>query len=458
MRRKKPERAFDPEAKRWYIPEGKDPSVFAQWADRGQQAPEGRTRQATPAEIKPAAAPVQDRAQAVPEAKAEAQPGKVYIAVSYAEKDEAKALGAKWDRKAKSWYVAEGTDMTPFEKWAVGSGKAQEQTNELSPRAEFTDFLKAQGLLLTDIPVMDGHWHRVMVEGDRKGQFSGSYRGFLDGRPSGQATNWKAGKNAVPWIATGVTISDEDRAQIKAQAAAVAAKRAADLQQVHKEAARKAYGVWSNLTVPATPENCPYLAAKGVEGHGTMIDKEGHLVVPMRDEGGRLWGCQFVQPGSKHYIKGSRKQGTMHVLEPSGKGTLDAITPGMGGTIIVATGYATGSTIYEATGRPVVLAFDDGNLETVVQAIRATHPQQILIAADNDHANKHGNVGIEKAEEAARTVSAAVLFPEFTAAEKAAKLTDWNDFAKVHGKEAVRDIFENSLSQHCSAGLERGVA
>ena len=30
---------------------------------------------------------------------------RVYLTVPYAEKDDAKALGAKWDREAKSWYA-----------------------------------------------------------------------------------------------------------------------------------------------------------------------------------------------------------------------------------------------------------------------------------------------------------------------------------------------------------------
>jgi hypothetical protein len=37
--------------------------------------------------------------------------------VSFAEKDEVKKLGAKWDSKEKSWYVPAGTDTAPFEKW-----------------------------------------------------------------------------------------------------------------------------------------------------------------------------------------------------------------------------------------------------------------------------------------------------------------------------------------------------
>jgi len=56
--------------------------------------------------------------------------GKQYIAVPFKEKDEAKALGAKWDRQHESWYVPHGIDGTLFSKWprietAADSGTTQ---------------------------------------------------------------------------------------------------------------------------------------------------------------------------------------------------------------------------------------------------------------------------------------------------------------------------------------------
>ncbi len=40
-----------------------------------------------------------------------------YLDVPREEKDEAKALGAKWDKYQKAWYVEKGTDLEPFAKW-----------------------------------------------------------------------------------------------------------------------------------------------------------------------------------------------------------------------------------------------------------------------------------------------------------------------------------------------------
>lgn len=40
-----------------------------------------------------------------------------FLKVPYAEKDQAKALGARWNQERKAWYVPDGQPTAPFEKW-----------------------------------------------------------------------------------------------------------------------------------------------------------------------------------------------------------------------------------------------------------------------------------------------------------------------------------------------------
>jgi hypothetical protein len=47
---------------------------------------------------------------------------KTYLNVPYAEKDAAKALGARWDAAVKKWYVPADKDMALFAKWQAESG------------------------------------------------------------------------------------------------------------------------------------------------------------------------------------------------------------------------------------------------------------------------------------------------------------------------------------------------
>lgn len=45
--------------------------------------------------------------------------GQVFLNVPYAEKDEAKRLGARWDAALKKWYVPQGVDAEQFSRWTV---------------------------------------------------------------------------------------------------------------------------------------------------------------------------------------------------------------------------------------------------------------------------------------------------------------------------------------------------
>lgn len=50
------------------------------------------------------------------EKRAMAQKG-LTLEVPFAEKDAAKALGARWNPEAKKWFVPEGVEQEKFTKW-----------------------------------------------------------------------------------------------------------------------------------------------------------------------------------------------------------------------------------------------------------------------------------------------------------------------------------------------------
>lgn len=43
---------------------------------------------------------------------------RINLKVPFAEKDEAKKLGARWDAARKLWYVEGKADLTPFARWS----------------------------------------------------------------------------------------------------------------------------------------------------------------------------------------------------------------------------------------------------------------------------------------------------------------------------------------------------
>lgn len=42
---------------------------------------------------------------------------RINLVTPFAEKDEAKALGARWDAAKKCWYIVDVADLTPFARW-----------------------------------------------------------------------------------------------------------------------------------------------------------------------------------------------------------------------------------------------------------------------------------------------------------------------------------------------------
>ncbi|WP_417814426.1 zincin-like metallopeptidase domain-containing protein [Thalassospira alkalitolerans] len=356
---------------------------------------------------------------------------RIYLNVPFSEKDEAKALGAKWDRRAKAWYARNDMEIEPFKCWQETKAKAPEP--KINPEDEFAQALKENGLILDGPPTMDGKWHRVAVEGDRKGQKSGSYRGFLEGLPAGNITNYKSGQDPVKWVATGTKIDPKELEQSRAEAAARKAAQEQELRAQYRAVAKRAYGIFQNAE-PA-PANHAYLQNKQVPAGDLRIDQSGNLLMPMANDKGFIENIQTIHPdGTKMYLKDGKKRGLMHVIEGDPKGPM-----------IISEGYSTGQSLHTASGMTVVVALDSGNLAPVAEALHKKHPDRpLVIAADDDHAKKI-NAGIKGAERASELTGAKILRPNLSEGEKAKGLTDFNDIHRERGLEALKRLVTEQL-------------
>ena len=56
---------------------------------------------------------------------------KIYLNVSYAEKDDVKILGARWDPAKKKWYAPIGMDIELFSKWQIESSVSVSKVNKV---------------------------------------------------------------------------------------------------------------------------------------------------------------------------------------------------------------------------------------------------------------------------------------------------------------------------------------
>lgn len=246
------------------------------------------------------------------------------------------------------------------------------------------------------------------------------------------------------------------QAELKAQAEARRAageRERAETAERHRQAAAEALRLWESGFPVSDPSEAPYLQRKGVQPFGVRCLADGTLLVPARTAAGELVNVQRIAAErpkdgpDKLFTKGARKAGTLHLIGLPGP------APARGAWLLVAEGYATAATVHEATGRPVAVAWDAGNLAHVVRALRGRYPAaRLALCADDDRATEARtgkNPGRLKATEAARLAgkpAAPVILPEGLPADGSAG-SDFNDLQAHGGLAAVRDVIERALAE-----------
>ena len=295
----------------------------------------------------------------------------------------------------------------------------------MTPTTAFAEAMRNAGVETTDPIYSDGKMHRIHVEGDKRGTKNGWYVLHEDGIPAGSFGHWKTGVTQIWCGKNDNELTDADRKAYRAAIQKQQREREAAEVDLRNEAAKRADLLWNQS---GAVSDHPYLERKGVLAHCCRLYKD-RLVVPMRDAQGNLRSLQFIGPdGTKRFLSNGQKRGTYATIGKPGD------------TILIAEGFATAATLYDATGNAVVIAFDAGNLEPVAKVIRDKFPTaRIVIAGDNDQFTD-GNPGRTAAEAAAKPVGATVLLPTFE--DVTDRPTDWNDFVSHYGQQALIAKFE----------------
>lgn len=166
---------------------------------------------------------------------------------------------------------------------------------------------------------------------------------------------------------------------------------------------------------------------------------DGKLVVPLYQQQGEICGLQFIsEEGTKRFLPGTKKMGAFFTFHGDDSKK-----------IAICEGFATGASIFQATGITTFVAFDCGNLGRVSRKVRESYPdRQIWIAGDDDVYSKDGkNPGRECAELAAKECGGVAIFPEFgknavysvlNDIKGSPEPTDWNDLHVLWGIDEVR--------------------
>lgn len=295
--------------------------------------------------------------------------------------------------------------------------------------ADFRDAIRAAGL---EPPpqIVPGKFYRF--PGRNKGQsnkagwcklFSDELGGVFGDFSADLNETWRAENNGLR--------TEVDKKAFRSQVKEARAEAETERKHSQNEAARRARDIWGE-SKPADPDHA-YLAKKGVRPHDLREARNGRLIVPMRD-GQEIRSLQFIGPdGAKRFLEGGQTKGCFHILgNPDGADTL-----------CVAEGFSTAATIREATGCPVAVAFNAGNLKPVARAMRGCFLGVRLVVCADDDQETDGNPGVTKAYEAARAEGALVAVPDF-GAERDGSETDFNDMENKLGAEAVRQNIENA--------------
>lgn len=372
----------------------------------------------------------------------EPAPEKTFLAVPYREKNRAREAGARWDHEAKLWYAPAGADMAQLKAWLPSHTPAP--TPAVNPIDEFAQALREAGLVLKGSPVMDGQMHRVPVSGHPDAR-DGVYCAYLDGIPAGWFQNYRTG-GVQKWIATGHSLTDEQKTTLRAEAEEQRQRREQNRLILQDKAAEICREAFEN-TRPAQPYD-PYIRRKGIEPLGDVRrSSDGQLLlIPLQSIDGEIRNVQEIAPdGSKRFQKDAQKKGCFFLLDPD-----EQLSKNQTGEILLAEGYATGASLHMATGKPVAVAFDAGNLEPVAVALREKYPKaKIAICADNDH-TKAVNVGLEKAKKAALAVGGAVIVPVFNSTEMSMGLKDFNDLHQSRGLEELGKLVSRRLAREAT--------
>ena len=304
----------------------------------------------------------------------------------------------------------------------------------------FKDAISSAGLTQPEEIIDDGKIHRFSSSGKLRDE-SGWYVLHSDGVAAGAFGCWREGFTKNWCSKADTTMTEVERVAHRERVKAMQCQREDDRAQRQQLAAADALKRWTAAT-PCTQHD--YLTSKGIQPNGAKIEGD-KLLIPMRDMAGTLHSLQTITPnGDKMFMSGGRVKDCYHSI---GKQPTEVL--------IVGEGYATCASIHEATGHPIVVTFNAGNLEPVAVALRTKYPSlKIIIAADDDHLTD-GNPGLTKARSAAQAVGGFLAVPSFPT-YRPDKATDFNDLHLLVGPDAVKECIDNALNSVAASAYSTG--
>ena len=292
--------------------------------------------------------------------------------------------------------------------------------NEMQAQGLRIDYLQITGEIVR-VPVNE----LAGVKADSGGQKSGFYVvNEVNGNYFAVYGNWKTGYEGRWSSVNSYTMSNAEREDLQRKLQEAKDRANETKKQRHNEMAEKVKARFESYAKVSEHE---YLTNKKVKSYGLKQHKD-LLVVPVYSITGAIRSLQYINKnGEKRFASESEIKGNLFLVGAEIKDlpNLDKI--------IIAEGYSTSATIYEATKIPVACVFSANFCLQFALNLRKLTGARIIIALDNDESG----VGEKKAQECARAVSnASVRLPS--------EIGDYNDLYLKHGLDKVKSELTES--------------
>ena len=294
--------------------------------------------------------------------------------------------------------------------------------NEMQAQGLRVDYLQITGEIVR-VPVNE----LAGIKQDSSGQKSGYYVvNELNGNYFATFGNWKTGFEGKWSSINTQSMTTEQREGLQRQLQEAKERHQEAKKQQQNEMAEKVKGWFESYTGVLEHE---YLTNKKVKNYG-LKQYQDLLVCPVYSTRGDIRSLQYISKnGEKRFAKNSEIKGNIFLVgaDINDISKLDKI--------ILAEGYATCASIFEATQIPVACVFSANFVMAVALQIRELSGARIIVALDNDESG----VGEKKSQECVQAVpNSCVRLPS--------ERGDFNDLYLKHGSDKVRsEIMEHKL-------------
>lgn len=291
----------------------------------------------------------------------------------------------------------------------MDTGTLNYSMNIQSLTEQFRQAMQEAGIAYSGEIIADGKFHRFHIEGHKLSSKNGVYILHANTFPAGYFKDHRSGIEEHWRYKDAITHANGFKYKVKESIKWDKIEQ----HNRHEAAAAKAVHKWKCALPISNQNEHPYLINKKIQPNGSRL-MDRFLVIPVHDQSDRLVSLQTISlTGEKRFLSGGRKQGCFYRLGE------------VADTLLICEGFATGASLYETSGKQVIIAFDAGNLLPVAEYFRRSNPRaDIIICGDNDLSG----VGQEKATKAALAIYGKVLIPPIEG-------MDWNDYLTMGEKK-----------------------